>query len=126
MACFSVIQLFPAVRIEWAKARARCLRWTEEVHLLKEEMRRVRKTLEWKAAWWDERRTGWDALDEPTREGVWAYASRQASIQRALHARFTRIWDKPWIPLTSADEANEGPGYSIDPVLESLAEHDEE
>ena len=94
--------------------------------MLKEEMRRVRKTLEWKAAWWDDRRTGWDALDEPTREGVRAYASRQASIQRALHARFTRMWDKPWTPLASADEANEGPGYSIDPVLESLAERDDE
>ena len=89
-------------------------------------MRRVRKTLEWKAAWWDDQRTGWHALDEPTREGVQVYTSWQASIQRALHERFTRLWDKPWTPLASTDESNEGPGYLIDPVLESLAEGDEE
>ncbi|KIJ89975.1 hypothetical protein K443DRAFT_55668, partial [Laccaria amethystina LaAM-08-1] len=41
--------LHESVRIEWAKARARYLRWSEEVQLLKEEMRRVRKTLEWEA-----------------------------------------------------------------------------
>jgi hypothetical protein len=69
---------------------------------------------------------GWNGLDEPTREGVRAYASQQASIQRALHVRFTRLWDRPWSPIASADEANEGPGYSIDPVIESLAECDEE
>ena len=94
--------------------------------MLKEEMRRVRKTLEWKASWWDARQPGWQALDKPMEEGVRAYASRQVSIQRALHARFTRLWDKPWTPVVSADEANEGPGYGIDPVLESLAECDED
>ncbi|EDQ98095.1 uncharacterized protein LACBIDRAFT_336275 [Laccaria bicolor S238N-H82] len=97
--------LHEAVRIEWAKARARCLRWTEEVHLLKEEMRRVRKTLEWKASWWDARQPGWQALDKPMGEGVRAYASRQASIQRALHAQFTRLWDTPWTPILFISKA---------------------
>jgi hypothetical protein len=40
--------------------------------------------------------------------------------------RFTRLWDRPWTPIASADDAIEGPGYSIDPVIESLAECDEE
>ncbi|KAG1869682.1 hypothetical protein C8R48DRAFT_746879 [Suillus tomentosus] len=38
-----------AMRVEWAKARARSLRWSEEVLLLKEEMRRVRQYLDWRA-----------------------------------------------------------------------------
>ena len=59
-------------------------------------------------------------------EGVRAYTSQQASIQRALHAWFTHLWDKPWTSIVSVDEANEGPGYGIDPVLESLAECDED
>ena len=121
-----LIVLFAAVRIEWAKARARYLRWTEEVMLLKEEMRRVRKTLEWKATWWEQRREGWEGQDEATREGVRAYASRQAKIQRGLHSRFTRLWDKPLAPLGSQEESNEGPGSSLDPLLESLVEEDEE
>ena len=54
---------FPAVQIEWAKACARCLCWTEEVHLLKEEMWRVQKTLGWKASWQDPWQPGWQALD---------------------------------------------------------------
>ena len=89
-------------------------------------MRRVRKTLEWKAGWWDDRRGGWPGLDDPMREGVQAYASRQASIQRALHERFTRLWEKPLLPLGTQEEANEGPGLSVDPLLEALVEEDEE
>ena len=41
-----------AMRIEWCKARARANRWTEEVDLLKEEMRRTEQFLEWHANWW--------------------------------------------------------------------------
>ena len=124
--CILLTVLLVAVRIEWAKARARSLRWTEEVHLLKEEMQRVRKTLEWKASWWDERRDGWPGLDDPMREGVRAYASRQASIQRALHERFTHLWERPLVPLGTQEESNEGPGLSVDPLLEALIEEDEE
>ena len=96
------------------------------MQLLKEEMRRVRKTLEWKVEWWNQRREGWSGLDNPTCEGVRAYASRQACIQRSLHERFTRLWEKPLVPLTSEEESNEGPGSSVDPLLEALVEEDEE
>jgi hypothetical protein len=117
---------FLAVRIEWVKARARHLRWWEEVHLLREEMRRVRKTLEWRAAWWKERSEGWDGLDEATEEGVKAYASRQASIQCSLHKQFSRLWDKPLTPLVSSDDTGEAPSTYVDPVLKSLVEEDVE
>lgn len=40
-----------AVRVEWAKAKARRDRWTEEVELLREKMRRVLQSLEWRERW---------------------------------------------------------------------------
>ena len=43
--------------------------------LLKEEMRRVRKTLEWKASWWDDCQEGWSGLDAAAYEGVKVYAA---------------------------------------------------
>lgn len=115
-----------AVRVEWAKARARHLRWWEEVHLLKEEMRRVRKTLEWRAAWWEDLRKGWEGLDEAMVEGVNAYASRQANVQRMLHTRFSRLWDKPMVPIIRQEDSGEGPSASVDPILEELVEDDDE
>ncbi|EDR03963.1 uncharacterized protein LACBIDRAFT_330859 [Laccaria bicolor S238N-H82] len=118
-------ELHEAVHIEWAKARARFLRWTEEVMLLKEEMRRVRKTLEWRAMWWEQRREGWESQDGAMREGIRAYATRQAGIQRGLCLRSTRLWDKPLVPFGSQEESNEGPGSALDPLLESLVEEDE-
>jgi hypothetical protein len=119
------VQSSTAVMVEWAKARARRLRWWEEVHLLKEEMRRVRQSLEWKALWWEERQVGWEGLDDAGRDGVRAYAVRQANLQRALHARFSRWWDKPLVPLISQDDSGEVPSYIVDPVLEELVEDDD-
>ena len=88
-------------------------------------MQRVQKTLEWKVEWWNQRQEGWLGLDEPTREGVKAYASHQAHLQRSLHERFTRLWEK-LVPLASQEESNEGPASSIDPLLEALIEEGEE
>ncbi|KAJ7271751.1 hypothetical protein C8J57DRAFT_1226330 [Mycena rebaudengoi] len=45
-----------ALRIEWAKARARSLQWSEEVDLLEEEMRRITQFLFWHASWWEGQR----------------------------------------------------------------------
>ena len=44
-----------ALRIEWCRVRARAMRWSEEVLLLREEMRRVLVFLEWQATWWEKR-----------------------------------------------------------------------
>ncbi|KAG1902395.1 uncharacterized protein F5891DRAFT_1127683 [Suillus fuscotomentosus] len=81
-----------AVRVEWAKARARSLRWSEEVLLLKEEMRQVRQYLDWRAQWW-EARAELDHHDKGIVEGARAYAYRQSAIQRALLSRFTALWE---------------------------------
>ena len=76
-------------------------------------MQRVRKTLEWKVEWWNQHQKGWPGLDEPTREGVSAYMSRQAHIQQSLHERFTQLWENPLVPLATGEESNEGPGSLI-------------
>ncbi|KAJ7839042.1 hypothetical protein B0H14DRAFT_3458992 [Mycena olivaceomarginata] len=83
-----------ALRIEWAKTRARAYRWTEEVDLVEEEMRRVLEFLQWKADQWGARMkerlsTG---LEEGLEEGLIAYAQRQAQTTLALRVRFQENW----------------------------------
>jgi hypothetical protein len=41
-----------ALMTEWARARARAARWSEELQLLCEEMRRTLAYTSWKATWW--------------------------------------------------------------------------
>ncbi|KAG1774895.1 hypothetical protein EV702DRAFT_1047420 [Suillus placidus] len=62
------------VHIEWCKSRARALRWSEEVELLREEMHRVLQFFTWQAAWWEDqgkRRVGECVVHA---EGLQAYA----------------------------------------------------
>ncbi|KAG2028869.1 hypothetical protein BDR03DRAFT_882493 [Suillus americanus] len=82
------------MRIEWCKARARAMRWAEEVELLKEEMRRILQFFEWDAQRWDERGLG-NALqldDADQHEGQMAYAKRQAVLRRMLAESFKTSW----------------------------------
>ncbi|KAJ7478021.1 hypothetical protein B0H11DRAFT_1726119 [Mycena galericulata] len=84
-----------ALRIEWAKTRARSLRWSEEVDLLEEEMRRISQFLMWRSGWWEERVGKRDLLDGPQVEGEKAYALRQAAFQADL----CRAFEKKWMTL---------------------------
>lgn len=81
-----------AVRIEWAKARARAMRWTEEVDLLEEEMRRILQFLAWRGDWWEAQIAQRGLGDGPQLEGETAYATRQAALQRELRDRFSLLW----------------------------------
>ncbi|KAG1779216.1 hypothetical protein EV702DRAFT_1216574 [Suillus placidus] len=80
------------MRIEWCKARARAMRWAEEVELLKEEMRRIQQFFEWDAQRWDERGLGNALQDADQREGQMAYAKRQAVLRRMLAESFKTSW----------------------------------
>ncbi|KAI6151215.1 hypothetical protein BKA82DRAFT_3975358 [Pisolithus tinctorius] len=88
--------MIEALRIEWAKARARAARWSEEVELLLEEMRRTEKFLEYKAQWWKQHREppSGVAVDSLVREGICAYADRQATLQRQLSDHFSTLWHR--------------------------------
>ncbi|KIK42376.1 hypothetical protein CY34DRAFT_83691, partial [Suillus luteus UH-Slu-Lm8-n1] len=79
------------LRLEWCKARARVMRWKEEIELLREEMRRVLQFLRWHAHWWVNM-AYLRALEGTEREGVIAYATRQANIRRDIAAKFELSW----------------------------------
>jgi hypothetical protein len=81
-------------QIEWAKSSARAARATEEVLLLREEMRRVIEFLRWKSEWWISRAEHWPA-DTALAEGLRAYAINQSMLQRSLSQRFQTIWKAP-------------------------------
>ncbi|KAG2054274.1 hypothetical protein BDR06DRAFT_982471 [Suillus hirtellus] len=81
-----------AVGVKWAKVSACSLRWSEEVLLLKEEMRRVHQYLDWQAQWW-EACAELDHHDKGIVEGACAYAYRQSTIQHALLSCFTALWE---------------------------------
>ncbi|KAG6847818.1 hypothetical protein H0H93_005714 [Arthromyces matolae] len=73
-----------ALRIEWCRSRARMMRWSEEVELLKEEMRRILEFLSWEGNQWLARAKiiiGSDVLEQ---EGRAAYAQSQAAIRFGL------------------------------------------
>ncbi|KAJ7120591.1 hypothetical protein C8R43DRAFT_1136756 [Mycena crocata] len=96
-----------ALRIEWAKARARSLRWTEEIDLLEEEMRRIVQFLSWRSEWWEGRVDLRQLQDGPQREGETAYARRQAKLQVDTRARFLELWkDLPALIQTGRAEAS--------------------
>ncbi|KAJ7018026.1 hypothetical protein C8F04DRAFT_978149 [Mycena alexandri] len=86
--------LHEAVRVEWSKARARRDRWVEEVQLLREEMRRVMRFLQWQAAWWEGQREARGKEIQPElAAGVKAYAARQAALHRGIARRFRAGWE---------------------------------
>ncbi|KAJ7173281.1 hypothetical protein C8R46DRAFT_893480, partial [Mycena filopes] len=85
--------LHDSIRVEWCRARARKIRWTEEVLLLREEMRRVLRTLAWEAGWWREQvglRTDWSA---EVAAGARAYALKQAAWHERLAGHLELKWN---------------------------------
>lgn len=80
---------------EWARSRARVRRSKEEVSLVLEEMRRVLKFLEWKAAQWDSRQETARLVSRELNEGIIAYAAEQAALQRIFLALFKVLWKTP-------------------------------
>ncbi|KAJ7258013.1 hypothetical protein C8J57DRAFT_1646556 [Mycena rebaudengoi] len=112
-----------ALRIEWAKAHARSLRWSEEVQLLEEEMRHIQQFLLWHGK----------AVVEGTvqKEGDMAYALRQAVLKETLAARFKEKWGRVEelirkgqagelvvLEAVEAEEVEEDSGTEDDPVPE--------
>lgn len=83
------------LRVEWSKSRARCMRATEEVALVKEEMRRALAYLEWKAGWWEEKENGQTGVSGDMLEAIMSFAKSQAQIQTSLADHFRRLWQSP-------------------------------
>ncbi|KII87217.1 hypothetical protein PLICRDRAFT_112660, partial [Plicaturopsis crispa FD-325 SS-3] len=129
------VSLSDALRIEWCNARARAMRWSEDVILLEEEMRRVKAYFSWEAEQWDERAKGWDtceniwwnsdqylrAMTADYAEGLRAYALRQADLRRALRTRCEDNWRcvPQFLALAELDE-------SEDPLSQFIPEYEQE
>jgi hypothetical protein len=74
------------------KARARSLRWKEELLLLPEEIRRTIAYHQWKAEWWEQRAALRTDVDSALAEGLKAYTARQATIRRGLAGQALSLW----------------------------------
>jgi hypothetical protein len=80
-------------QLEWSKSYARAQRWREEVELLKEEMRRTLKFLDWKSSLWTSKSLMSDrSALASLNEGLNAYAFRQAYVFMSLHDNFLSLW----------------------------------
>lgn len=79
------------LRVEYSKAKARVLRWLEEILLVLEEMRRSVAFLQWKARWWNNLVVNQSAWIDVQR-GATAYSRRQESQLLGLAERFARLW----------------------------------
>jgi hypothetical protein len=81
------------VRVEWTTSFARLERWSEEVELLQEEMRRVVAFLEWKsAAWLVKVDVRGEDMTFDIQSGLNAYARKQAAVYRNLATSFATLW----------------------------------
>lgn len=81
-----------SMRVEWAKQRARMMRWQEESMIVQEEMRRVLVWFEWKADWWEGQALLRKDGDPDILHGVASYAHKQAYIIRRLAVRCASEW----------------------------------
>jgi hypothetical protein len=68
------------------------MRWTEEVELLQEEMRRVLEFLGWQSNWWRREAVRWEGLPVDQLEGYKAYGIHQAECRQALCIHFQFLW----------------------------------
>jgi len=109
------------LRVEWSKSRSRANRATEEVLLLREEMRRTLLSLTAKAKSWRDRIGERVDVGEDLQEGLRAYALEQASLQDKLVLYFREQWKAPLGAAMAENDANEG-----DDDEESGDERDEE
>ncbi|KAF7798546.1 hypothetical protein EIP86_009768 [Pleurotus ostreatoroseus] len=89
-----------ALKVEWARSQSRSERWTEEVALLWEEMRRAVSYCQWLAVWWEKQSKNREDVTPELREGLVAYARKQATDERALAQR----WSVKFAPVRERAE----------------------
>ena len=81
-----------SMQVEWVKARARMIRWQEELLLVQEEMRRVIAYHEWRAGWWRERSSLRTNEDPSISSGLSGYAHKQATICIRMAEQCAMYW----------------------------------
>jgi hypothetical protein len=95
-------QFGPGLRVEWARAKARKERWTEEAILNTEEMRRNLAFSAWQRQRWLDIAAALHHDDPVTLEGQRAYALEQADYE----VRLTRHCVTKWSPVVARARAS--------------------
>lgn len=83
--------LLDILRVIWARGKARGDRWTEEVVIVLEEMRRTLAFCLWKSTWWRERQNTRSGSAD-LQDGATAYALKQAYIWESMAESFVTQW----------------------------------
>ncbi|KAF9503756.1 hypothetical protein BS47DRAFT_1369295 [Hydnum rufescens UP504] len=84
---------------------AQMQRWAEEVQLLQEEMHHVLQFSEYRATWWEDRKSlRMPGLLLDLSDGIHAYAAKQASIFRDRAKDFVWIWKTLGVDIIHSDE----------------------
>ncbi|KAJ7096175.1 hypothetical protein C8R44DRAFT_644543, partial [Mycena epipterygia] len=85
-------ELVEALHIEWCKAYSRTHRWTEDVVLVEEEMRRTIEFGYWSAGEWQARATARTGVSDELQEGLGAYAAEQVQRERSTCLELQKKW----------------------------------
>ncbi|EEB99230.1 hypothetical protein MPER_01130, partial [Moniliophthora perniciosa FA553] len=93
----SVEEIEASLRVEWCKARARARRAREELILVDEEMRRSIEFCQWRSKWWLTQVGRRNNISPWVREGIMAYAIKQAAMER----RRAELWAQRWNAVRS-------------------------
>lgn len=91
------------------------MRWSEEVLLLQEEMRRVLEYMSWFSDWWTSHAAPPSTAHDPfLSEGLTAYAAKQADLRLSLRNHFETLWKdvQSWL------EENKVPGMDSESTVE--------
>ena len=89
------------------------MRWSTEVLLVQEEMRRVLEYMSWFANWWTSHAAVPSIAHDPyLTEGLTAYAAKQADLRLSLRNHFKMLWKDVLSELNKV------------PVMESTSEYD--
>ncbi|KAJ7053095.1 hypothetical protein C8F01DRAFT_1090164, partial [Mycena amicta] len=86
------VQIHEAVRVHWVKSLARRDRWIEEVQLLREERKRVLRSLAAVQAEWRLRISSRTNVKPRLASGLAAYARRQVAVHLDIARSFYASW----------------------------------
>jgi hypothetical protein len=101
------------------------MRWSEEVELLIEEMRRVRDFLEWEVKLWERKGKEFNSMDTALIESYRAYAQQQATLRRLLAEKCRLLWGATVAFAERVDdEAGEDEDHGL-PTTESEREQED-
>jgi hypothetical protein len=81
-----------SIRVHWAKTAANAERWSEELEIILEEMRRVLAYFEWYADWWRDQIGHRNAQQEGLQQALDAHARRQEAHYLERVRRFSAAW----------------------------------